>query len=520
MSSRARLFPILLPLLCGYLFTACTPSPTSLESPRQEMTTTTPPAPATIEATDSETSPPTVPIPTVSPITTASPLATPTISEPPPPKLAHYQILATFDYADHLLSVSQTIRYPNNSSETLNDLILQVDALNYSDAFKLERLTWEDDTPIDLYGLGKGTLRIPLMAPLPPGDSLTILLAYQLNLPSLAPAHIDDIPGKPFGYSELQANFIDWYPYVPPYREGIGWLAHAPGPYGEHLAYEAADFDITLQLVEEIPDLVIAASAPAEITAQGYHYQHRNARNFMWSASHRYRSKSVQIGDTTVTSYYFPFHEAAGDQVLATTAEALALYERLFGPYQRPLISAVEADFSDGMEADGMYLLGGERYELFNRTPADFLVALAAHETAHAWWFGQVGNDQALDPWLDEALCTYSEYLFYEQLQPASFDWWWAYRLMFYQPRGKIDISIYDTQGLGYREYRDPVYLNGAVFLHELRVAMGEEVFFAFLKRYLETYQDRIATTEGFIQLAQESSPVDLSAIIARFFSN
>ena len=35
----------------------------------------------------------------------------------------------------------------------------------------------------------------------------------------------------------------------------------------------------------------------------------------------------------------------------------------------------------------------------------------ASHEVAHLWFYGLVGDDQARDPWLDEAFATYAEAL-------------------------------------------------------------------------------------------------------------
>jgi aminopeptidase N len=34
---------------------------------------------------------------------------------------------------------------------------------------------------------------------------------------------------------------------------------------------------------------------------------------------------------------------------------------------------------------------------------------LVHHETAHQWFYSLVGNDQARDPWLDEALATWAQ---------------------------------------------------------------------------------------------------------------
>lgn len=86
-----------------------------------------------------------------------------------------------------------------------------------------------------------------------------------------------------------------------------------------------------------------------------------------------------------------------------------------------------------------------------------------------------MGNDQALEPWLDEALATYSELLFYEADYPEHVDWRWNFRVNRFQPAGWIDRTIYDFQA--FRRYVDAVYLRGAQFLQTVREQVGDEVF-------------------------------------------
>jgi aminopeptidase N len=128
-----------------------------------------------------------------------------------------------------------------------------------------------------------------------------------------------------------------------------------------------------------------------------------------------------------------------------------------------------------------------------------------------------VGNDQAYEPWLDEALATYSERLFYERYYPDALEWWWAYRIHYYQPAGWVDGSIYNPQG--YRPYRDAVYLNGALFLEDLRGLIGDEAFFAFLNDYATTYAHQAASGGDFFNLLREHSQQDLEPLLSRYFS-
>jgi hypothetical protein len=311
------------------------------------------------------------------------------------------------DYGRHHLTVDEEITYFNNSSDELSELIMMVETNRYPGTFVLTKLSLEDDQIIDDYALENNQLLIKLEKALLPGDSIELALSYELNLPSPTPS--PDIRPIPFGYTARQANLVDWYPFIPPY---ISY-------FGEHQVYEISDFQVNIRLSDNRSDLTIAASAPAELDGEWHRYRHLNARNFTWSVSHAYVVLTETVGDVTVMSYSFPFDRTAGEAVLQ--------YQELFGPYSRSLLSAVEADFLDGMEFDGLYFLSNGFYNSYQGVKSDYLIAIAAHETAHQWWYALVGNDQALEPWLDEAMCTYSERIYFEHLYPEAMDWWWQY---------------------------------------------------------------------------------------------
>lgn len=436
-----------------------------------------------------------------------------------------YTLSATLDYAAHSLSVEEHVVYRNDTPSHLAYVSLVVEPARYPGAFHLTSLSWEDGSRITQYQLREFQLTLNLTRPLPPGEFLKFSLTYTLKLPDTS--KLANLRPYPFGYTYMQTNLGDWYPFIPPYDEQKGWLIHEPGFYGEHLVYDIADFDVDIHLTGEQTDLVLAASAPVQIEGDHLHYHHPAARNFAWSVSPHYQviTQTVEIPGSspiTVSSYFFPFYEQAGERIASTITQALPLYSRLFGvEYTHPLFSAVQADFLDGMEYDGMFFLSKDFYNWFNGSTQDFLVALAAHETAHQWFYGLVGNDQALEPWLDEAMCTYSERLFYENLFPESLDWWWSYRIHYYQPKGWVDTDIYDTPQVAgqYRAYRDAVYLNGAIFLEELRTHIGDQAFFGALRSYLSQYRYGQGTTTGFFENLSRFSDMNLESLLDQHFS-
>jgi len=453
-------------------------------------------------------------------LTPASPTPEPTPDLPIAPSasdpLPQYTITATLNYAAHLLQVEERIDYRNASADTLTELVLMVDAIYFPGTFELRSMDWITPEATAAYTWENAILRIQTPSPLQPGEQVSLHLSYTLNLPSPTPsAQIRPIP---FGYTSRQTNLVDWYPFIAPYRSGVGWLAHTASYYGEHLVYDVANFDVSILIEDDRTDLIVAASSEAQEKDGWLQYRMEKARDFAWSVSHEYVVTSTQVGHTTITSYNFPYHAAQGETVLKTTAEALALFSDLFGPYPRSSLSVVEADFLDGMEYDGLYFLSNGFYNLYQGTPGEYLVAIAAHETAHMWWYALVGNDQAMEPWLDEALCTYSELLFYEHYYPEAINWWWSYRVNYYEPRGWIDRTIYISGG--YRAYRDAVYLNGAVFLDHLRNEIGPETFNRFLRAYASQYSYEIASATDFFTLLQEYNQKDISPLIKEFFKN
>jgi hypothetical protein len=129
-------------------------------------------------------------------------------------------------------------------------------------------------------------------------------------------------------------------------------------------------------------------------------------------------------------------------------------------------------------EYDGWssHLLSFGQYGGSNRSN---LVTIGIHEIAHQWWFGLVGNDQAMEPWLDEALAVYSERIFYEFTSGGgNLDWWWQFRVDYFDPGGYVDNIIY--QGGAFRPYTNAVYLNGAHFMEEF--GTGWEMRFLSLR--------------------------------------
>lgn len=378
-----------------------------------------------------------------------------------------------------------------------------VDANRQPGIFSLTAMQWSSGQPIAFHQLDGARLRIPLAQPLPVGEKFSLQLSYELHLPQFAGW---------LGFTGRQINLGDWYPYLPPYDGQNGWLVHNQAMVGEYLAYEAVDYQVSLTLLPAAQPLVVAASAPAAGGGRGnYEYLLPHARGFALSISPEFQT----LQDGPVTIYYFKEHAQAAKASLQTARQALDLYSSLFAPYPYPGLSVIEADFFDGMEYSGLFFLGAEYFAAYPGSPQSYLTALSAHETAHQWWYGLVGNDPAQEPWLDEALCTYSELFYYEKYLPEYVDWWRSYRITRFEPGGWVDSTIYRYDN--FRSYVNAVYLRGAQFLDDLRALAGEEQFLLVLRSLAVDYQNRIISTQTFFDLLAQKG-VDANRLRKAYF--
>ncbi len=170
-----------------------------------------------------------------------------------------YSMYVLLDYQGHQVGADETIRYTNQTGVALNDLVMAVEP-NLRGGFSLENIVL-DGSPLN-YDLGGQWLTVQLPQPLAPGAQVTISMRFRIDLPAKIKDH-------PYGYDVDQVNLTDWYPFIVPYNSG--WVLHDPSNVGEHLVYDAADFEVNLKTTQ--PGVVIAASGLEEPNGEWTRYR-------------------------------------------------------------------------------------------------------------------------------------------------------------------------------------------------------------------------------------------------------
>jgi hypothetical protein len=358
------------------------------------------------------------------------------------------------------------------------------------------------------------SLVIPLSPSLPPDESVTISMTFDVEIPQRDGGYVL------FGYSQGMWSLPDAYPLLA-VHDRMGWHEDLAPAHGDAVFAEAALYEVTLTVPPTLTVALAGTVMTDTLDAEGrriYRVIGGPFREFAWLASADYAVSETRAQGATVRSYYLMGDESAGQAALNTAAAALRAYGDAFGPYPFPVMTVVEAPMEYyGMEYPGLNLIGLALYRDHRAELEDRI----AHEIAHQWWYSQVGNDQINTPWLDEGLAEYSTATYYRQVYGearantlVNQRWLVPYQVAVEEGRD----AIVNQPSLAFgEEYEVVVYGKAALFFDALRQNLGDETYLAVLRQYVDRFRWRIATPDDFLLVAEEVSGQDLDGLYSRW---
>jgi hypothetical protein len=211
-----------------------------------------------------------------------------------------------------------------------------------------------------------------------------------------------------------------------------------------------------------------------------------NVRDFVVAASPSWTARTAKLGPTLVRVYGFP--GGNGRALMTLALRALRRYQELLGPYPYPTFAVAESGGGSGMESPGSIWIP-------RGLASGQLPWLVSHEVAHQWFYAIVGNDQAREPFADEAMADFlARYLTgTRRSSRCSTD--------------TLDRSIY---GYSSRCYFEVVYVQGGRVLDQLRRRMGPTAFWAGIRDYLATNRFGLGGTRLLLETLDAHTPLDL----------
>ena len=426
------------------------------------------------------------------------------------------------------LSGHGRLDYINNEGVALNELYLRLypnGGLTYgSGSLSLDRVMINGKPVKPLLELGETAVRLELEEPLLPGETLVLEMDFSGEVPR-------DFSGPAsygiYDYTGGMLKLANWFPILAAYDED-GWHLDPFYSWGDAVYSETALFEVRITAPAE--QMVVATGTELEAVPQEggrvtHHYVSGPVRDFFVAMSPELERLTSQVGETVINSYYLKGDEAGGRKALEMAMAALELFNLRFGPYPFAELDLLETPlpWAGGVEYPGIVLISDKLYGppeyLARKEP--FFAMILSHEVAHQWWYSLVGNDVIREPWLDEALATYSSGIYAQEVsgeaayQELLSGWWYNYHRARAQVEAPITAPL--EQFHNNSIYYGIVYCGGALFYHELRAILGDEVFFAGLQEYLQRFKYGVATTGELLALFEEVSGRELDELYNRW---
>ncbi len=442
-----------------------------------------------------------------------------------------YHLALDVDYTNHRFQGQSQVTYTNQESDPLDQLFFRLypnGKKSYGEgSLAVESVLLNGLTVTPQLSLEDTVLEIPLSPALDPGDQVVVNFTFSGSIPIDFSIDQDDGSG---GYGIYNSNegvttLSGWFPMLAVYDQD-GWNLDAVSNIGDFVYSDAAYFTVDLTTPG---DLVVAATGVLQIIQQSgdritRRYSSGPGRDFAVVMSPDFKIEQVSVDGVTVTSYFLPGHEHAGAEALQIASASLKIYDSLFGPYPYSEFDIVEAPlrYALGVEFPGLVLV---RSNLYDQPEDPVFVTTATHETAHQWWYNVVGNDVFDEPWLDEALATYSSALFSEfEYGASAAQGYYEYlenSLKTAQSNGhdapvNTSLSSFEQQERG-GAYASTVYTKGALFLKAIREQMGDEFFFDALKQYYGEHQFSIATTDDLLRAFETTAGKPLGELYSQW---
>ena len=469
---------------------------------------------------------------------------------------ADYDLHATLDTANKSLSATMTLRYTNNSPDTLKFIWVQTEqnafrpgslntfvfapgsrfgSRNFVGGDKIDEFSEVVNgkkTPLKLRDHGTVT-KVDLAQPLAPGKTATLDAAWHFAIP----VHGADRMGRDGSLFEL----AQWYPRVNVYDDVRGWNTEPYLGQGEfYLEYgdfklsvtvpagyivaatgtlenpravltptqisrlaKAAKSDTPVAIITAA-DLTSGAARPRTTGTMTWEFKANHVRDVAWAASPDYQWDVSSYKGALAQAYYRPSAAINWDDGADQARMSIQEYSERWFPYPYPQISVVEGPIS-GMEYPmlAMETKSRDKPDLYN---------VITHEVGHNWFPMIVGSNERMNFWQDEGfntfINTFSEARRYpqngNQMQRAAEE---RAQIEATQ-RANIDVPI--IQGpdriapnkLGFTEYTKP-----SVGLQLLRQEiLGPEAFDEAFRAYIQRWAFKHPTPTDFFRTMESVS--------------
>ena len=357
--------------------------------------------------------------------------------EPKSPRIANYDIDVRLDAAARLLHGHEILRWRNTANHAVEELQFHL----YLNGFRNNRSTfmresggrhrgeslskegwgyieidsltsaageeWLSRTdfiqPDDGNTEDKTVLRLLLPRSLPPGETITLRLAFTAKLPE-----------PPMARTGIKKEFVmagQWFPKIGVYENGA-WNCHQFHANSEFYA----DFGVYNVNITVPRDYIVGATGLCHATTDNpdstitHRFHAEDVHDFAWTASPDFIVLNGQSQDVEIRALIQKDHASMGARYLKAAEIAVAWFQDQYGDYPYPNLTVVDprrgAAGAGGMEYPTLITAWGA-YGMPEGIRALEMVIM--HEFGHNYWYHLVASNEFEEAWLDEGINTFSE---------------------------------------------------------------------------------------------------------------
>lgn len=355
-------------------------------------------------------------------------------------------------------------------------------------------------------------LEVTLDKPILPHSKTSIDVAFEAQVPiQIRRSGRDNAEGIRYSMSQ-------WYPKMVEY-DYQGWNAN---PYiGREFYGVWGDYDVNITIDKSY---MLAATGilqnPNEI---GYGYQADNVRikapsgptltwkfsaqnvhDFVWAADTAYIMLKKQIVNGPliyIVHKNVDSSNASWQSLLDTIIAAYPFIAKTFGAYPYHHFSFIQG--GDGnMEYPMATLLRKVSY------------GSAIHEFMHSWYYGMMGTNESLYPWMDEGFTTYAElrtsaWLRRDSTSFAFKNAYDSYQRLINSAKEEPASTHADHYNTNFA-YQNAAYSKGAIFLAQLGYIVGNKNLDKILLEYYNEWRFKHPNPNDFIRVAEKVSGMEL----------
>jgi len=478
----------------------------------------------------------------------------------------HYSFSVTYAPQKFEIAGQETLAYWNLSPDTLTELYFHLYLNAYQPGSHMARddASHEDWRIQDLPRKRRGSeriegarilssedslavetddtiARVALPEALAPGESVIVCLSFRSTIP--------DVPER-MGRSGKGIFAAQWYPKVCVY-DRFGW--HTEQHLGSEFYGDFGAYDVRITLPgsflvvhtgtlvnawEVLPDSILARlsapgdsavtiwdrnrlSMPADSGQRAAMAMPRtwvihadSVHDFAWACDEKWIWRRARWNGIEINTFHRASDAKRWNEMAAEGARMMEAMNHRFGPYPYPVFSFVEEPIgAGGVEFPNVVWITPRRG---TSTASRRLEYLFAHELAHNWFYGMVGNNETAQAFLDEGLTSYSETAVMEMLygragnltRPQRPGWLhpsddsrraaWRSYLEFQASGIEEPVVTHSDRFKNPAAYYPSVYHKANVGLWTLRSIAGEDRFDGALRQYFETWRFHHPYAEDF----------------------